>query len=132
MGSIFYKNKAYAGGGGSSSGDSNNYSTTEQIIGTWIDGNPVYRKVFDNTNKQYGTSEVTIDISSLNVDVITFLDAYGTDQDNQAGSKFTINGTTSNANRIIYVVNDTIVIRGSYYEWYVIIEYTKKQLQPSE
>ena len=129
MSTIYYKNKEYAGGGGGFSDTSNIYSTQEQIIGTWIDGNPVYRKVFDNTNKQYGTTNVSIDISNLDVNVIISLDAYGTDQDNMAGSKFTINGTTSNANRIIYVVNDNIIVRGSYYSWYIIIEYTKNTVQ---
>ncbi len=28
---------------------SENYSTTEQVVGTWIDGKPVYQKVIENT-----------------------------------------------------------------------------------
>lgn len=35
-----------SGGGGGGS----EYSTDEKIIGTWIDGSPVYRKVFTNVN----------------------------------------------------------------------------------
>lgn len=39
--------KLYApsGGGGGSSG--HNYSTTEQVIGTWIDGKPIYEKTYE-------------------------------------------------------------------------------------
>lgn len=34
-----------SGGGGSSGGI--NYSTTEQVIGTWVDGKPLYQKTYD-------------------------------------------------------------------------------------
>ena len=36
--------------GGSSSESSVHYSTTEQIIGTWIDGKPLYQKSYENLN----------------------------------------------------------------------------------
>ena len=35
---------------GSSGGSSVHYSTTEQIIGTWIDGKPLYQKTYENLN----------------------------------------------------------------------------------
>lgn len=39
------------------------YATTESLTGeTWIDGKPIYRKVFT------GTTATTIDVSSLNID----------------------------------------------------------------
>lgn len=43
------------------SGGTDNYSTTEQVIGTWIDGKPLYRRVFTyqgaigNSNVEIGT-----------------------------------------------------------------------------
>lgn len=42
---IFYKGTRYpTGSGGGSEGDSSvNYTTTEQEIGTWIDGKPLYQ-----------------------------------------------------------------------------------------
>lgn len=49
-------------GGGGSSG--HNYSTTEQVIGTWIDGKPLYEKTFV---QQLSGTTGTIDISALNV-----------------------------------------------------------------
>ena len=53
---IAYFIKDAGGGGGGSS--SHNYSTTEQVIGTWIDGKPLYEKSF------YLPSTITINNSS--------------------------------------------------------------------
>lgn len=44
------------------------YSTNEQVIGTWIDGKPLYQKTFPTTYTANGT--YTIDISSLSIDLI--------------------------------------------------------------
>jgi hypothetical protein len=44
---IFHRGKKYpsggSGGGSGGGGSSVNYSTTEQVIGTWIDGKPLYQ-----------------------------------------------------------------------------------------
>lgn len=57
---IAYFIKDAGGGGGGSS--SHNYSTTEQVIGTWIDGKPLYEKTMAylgldirNTNRTLST-----------------------------------------------------------------------------
>ena len=42
-------------GGGGSGGSSHNYSTTEQIVGTWVDGSPVYEKTVVAKNINYPT-----------------------------------------------------------------------------
>lgn len=43
--------------------DTNNkYSTEEQIIGTWIDGKPIYRKVIESSS----TGEIKHGISNIN------------------------------------------------------------------
>ena len=34
-------------GGGAGAGSGHNYSTTEQVVGTWIDGSTLYEKTFD-------------------------------------------------------------------------------------
>lgn len=43
---------------------SNNYSTEEQVVGTWIDGKPLYRKTIYITNlstqQSYGISNVDV------------------------------------------------------------------------
>ena len=46
----------------------NTYSTTEQRIGTWIDGKPIYRKVISVGGLTLNTYDV--DISSLNANMV--------------------------------------------------------------
>ena len=56
---------AYTNGG-------ENYSTEEQKIGTWIDGKPVYRKVFSYTTT---SNNQMLDFTVNNID--TVVDMYG-------------------------------------------------------
>lgn len=51
------------------------YSETEQVVGTWIDGKPIYRKVVQkNTTINAGNNRVTHGISNLE----TLVNVYGT------------------------------------------------------
>ena len=52
----------------------NSYSTTEQRIGTWIDGKPLYRRTFVGNT---GTSSQTVITSAYNNDTIRVVNAYG-------------------------------------------------------
>lgn len=52
-------NDIYSVGGGSGSGDS--YSTTEQVVGTWIDGRPLYQKTYSVPTEWSSTSGVILD-----------------------------------------------------------------------
>lgn len=45
------------------------YSTDEQVVGTWVDGSPVYEKTII-TNSSVTNEDVDVDISSLNVDLM--------------------------------------------------------------
>ena len=51
-----------------------NYSTEEQVVGTWVDNKPIYRKCIDCTNSPITTNgvskEIKIDISDLEIDTI--------------------------------------------------------------
>ena len=58
-----WKNGSVGGGGG------HTYSTTEQVVGTWIDGSPVYEKTII-TNSSVTNADVDVDISNLNVDLM--------------------------------------------------------------
>ena len=51
-------------------GNETDYSTTEKIVGTWIDGKPIYQKTFSCTipNGVNVEQDVEIDVSSLNVE----------------------------------------------------------------
>ena len=50
----------------------NKYSTNETVIGTWIDGKPLYRKVFKETNYAISSSQYhDIDISTMDIDTVS-------------------------------------------------------------
>ena len=49
-----------------------NYSEEEQVVGTWIDGKPIYQKTLKNQSIVHGNNEFSI--SSLNID--TFVNAF--------------------------------------------------------
>ena len=52
------------------SGSSNNYSTEEQVVGTWIDGKPLYRKLVTYTYTATGNSEFSFNHNISDVDFI--------------------------------------------------------------
>ena len=112
------------GGGGGSGNTSNKYSTEEQVIGTWIDGKPIYRKVFDYSSDPW-TSGIK-DISDLNVEQIVSSYFIGCDGANGTGYQWA-QGIISDARRCLYFSEDySQMIRiGSSYFTYVILEYTK-------
>ncbi len=53
-------------------GDSNNYSTSEKIVGKWIDGKPLYQKTWTglNVTPAYNSWTNVVDVSSINIDRI--------------------------------------------------------------
>lgn len=52
------------------------YSTSEQVIGTWIDGKPLYRKVvIPNTPTAINVMANT-DVSTLNIETVTRMEGY--------------------------------------------------------
>lgn len=57
-----------------------NYSSSEQVIGTWIDGRNVYRKVFTGTTKNVATENITNTITNFGnvIKVYGFIEASGT------------------------------------------------------
>ena len=103
----------------------NTYSTDEIRVGTWIDGKPIYRKVFNRGN----------DLSSFNhnianVDLI-WIDSAHSIRKHLSGNVFNIvGGTNDSAIKLVIYVNDTEVhidnIGGlSPSEIYIALEYTK-------
>lgn len=67
MGKIFLNSRQYAGGG-----DFHDYSTSEQIVGTWIDGSPVYEKtVFDTFTNGSTRLDIPFGIGSNNFSIIS-------------------------------------------------------------
>lgn len=109
----------------------NDYSTEETKIGTWIDGKPIYRKVF-NFGQLPVTSRKEINHGISNLNRITKL--YGIASWNSAdiptiplpsadpdGEKYSV---YLSANSSIIAVT-TGSDRGAFYG-YVVMEYTKK------
>lgn len=103
----------------------NTYKTTEQRIGTWIDGKPIYRKVLQYTYSTTGTHQESL--SSLNIDTITsynwnclvnntyIINAYDF-QDNNAKCNLFFDKNK------IYMVNGTTWTSAKFT---LILEYTK-------
>ena len=85
-----------------------NYSTDEQVIGKWIDGKPLYRKVYTGT-KVSGHNK-TFTLSERNIDYVNF---YGFITGNQ--------GTTEGAYQfpINYYENSNAFIRANIHRKYM-------------
>ena len=61
------------------------YSTTEKIIGKWVDGKPIYQKtIVGTTPGSINTQGVIANLSSWNIDKV--IDIKGCFNDNQSGS----------------------------------------------
>ena len=52
------------------------YSTSEQVIGTWIDGKPLYEITVDVPNPSNDTNEHLIDLSALSIEECPYLFGY--------------------------------------------------------
>ena len=126
-------------------GDENDYSTTEKIIGTWVDGKPIYQKTFSTTSPVCTTNgtEVTKDVSiGANVDTIvdvkgTLINSTGathilpavissTVQSNTKIPQIKVNGRTNNASSD----KNKVRISNSYADFsnlpmYITVQYTK-------
>lgn len=95
------------------------YSTDEQVIGTWIDGKPIYRKIYDWTASPFLVSESwqNTDIDSTNIDRI--INAVGMHPDGTLYNDTCADPTKSSHTRV------GIKAWSSGYNAYLILEYTK-------
>ena len=108
--------------------DPNEYSTTEQVVGKWIDGKPLYRKVLD-FGALPNASEKSIPHNIANLKDIIKLSAIS----KSSGVYFPIplgSSASLSANIYILAVSEYITIgtgsdRSTFTQTYVIIEYTK-------
>lgn len=111
-------------------GDSHTYSTTEQEVGTWIDGSPVYEKVVDlGALPNNTTKNVAHNISNLGL--VISADFSATDGN---GQYIFMPHAVANSNYIgyqvsVYATSTNIVIEvgsnRSAYSGYAILRYTK-------
>ena len=105
------------------------FSSAETAIGTWIDGKPLYRKVFDTgTLPNNNTKTVSHGISNLK----NTIHVYGAAKNTSNGITFPLPfpSTQANAPIYVYVDNYNIIIgtatdRTVFTESYIVLEYTK-------
>lgn len=103
------------------------YSTEEQVIGTWIDGKPLYRKtIVANFELQFATQVTCYDVrhNISNIDKVVHSEM--TDGTKHIPNLSMSGGTTT----IDYVSSTMIEIRyindsWSSRDWYITLEYTK-------
>ena len=112
----------------SSTNVSDHYSTSEQIVGVWTDGKPVYQVTYVNATTQTGSFDVTIEsnfTSNRNVEKIVKL--LGTQCRTDALYCYGVTAPTTND--VVRVNNGTLMFHfsGTSAYWYVIttVQYTK-------
>ena len=101
---------------------SDNYSTEEQVVGTWIDGKPLYQKSFKQTINASGTSWVKAGVTIDNLDKLL---GYTTLSANNYPSNSAIRAIRKNYygdNTIGILVID---VGMGMQEYYITIQYTK-------
>ena len=104
----------------------NKYSTTEEVVGTWIDGKPLYRKVVKGN---ITSTDQTLFVVNANIDTMVFISGYDC-PDGTYYFPFNYAQTGSTYKSIFYKKDtDTIEFRSNSYNpgevYVVVLEYTK-------
>lgn len=107
-----------------------NYSTDEQVVGTWIDGSTLYEKTWSVTAPSSNTSARIVDLSGIGIDKVISQDAFISVSGNitpHGGGSFVIWYRTRNNTS---TPNDCIMCtmsNSTYYEGDMVItlRYTK-------
>ncbi|MBP5598187.1 MAG: hypothetical protein J6Y02_22660 [Pseudobutyrivibrio sp.] len=109
------------------SGEPRNYSTDEQIVGTWIDGSTIYEKTI-STDFESSTTK-TINISSIGIVNVISIEGFVVATDNRS-----ILIGYNDAGKVSYAGvknNEIVVVRQYNYSYgtnpsiFVTIRYTK-------
>ena len=109
--------------------ESNTYSTDEIEIGRWIDGKPIYRKVWTGTITS-GTSQTIVNnvLTDLSIDTVVSITSMAKDNDNRRLPSYYFSSTDLFR---IYISNGSLQlgIGSSYpvkpFSYHVIMDYTK-------
>lgn len=109
--------------------DLTTYSTTEKVVGTWIDGKPIYRKVLTLVLISTSLNGVSQDVTDLNIDAITHIE--GISQSDPTSTNYAWDSAVDRF-RVFYnpITKELRAQGGSSYPTlpctvYVILEYTK-------
>ena len=103
------------------------YSTTEKVIGTWVDGKPLYRKVFKfGAMPNTANKDIPHNISNLGITV----NCYGMAVRTSDSRALTIPDSASSGEITCSVTNTNVSVtthsdRSSFNDSHIIIEYTK-------
>lgn len=107
------------------------YSTNEQVIGTWINGKPLYRKtIYDTTGISANTNKI-IDTNTPNIGIITKIDAILSSSDKTTYRNINMyNLEATNISTSMYMKTNGIITIRSNDSWgspniIVSFEYTK-------
>ena len=105
-----------------------NYSTAEQVIGTWIDGKPLYRKVLvceNYANSNSNRYEFNNLIPNIKHIINVFLFTYNYHKTGNETQYVKQNNLWSNNQKVIIVTWELNATDYPYSDVYVIVEYTK-------
>ncbi len=110
-------------------GDDTDYSTEEKIVGTWIDGSPIFQRTVQMTLPAKD-SDITLNVSSWNINLV--VSCQGTSASMQSAPMTTYVGNSNYhyhcfvnmPNKLLYVRNlgSTLGVGGV---GYVTVQYTK-------
>ena len=97
------------------------YSTSEQRIGTWIDGKPLYRQIFEGDMSGFSTGS-TSKYKAIASNIKKVINAFST-KTNEGGDSFIGNDIlllSTGVMRFQYLISD-----GTFTKYYAVVEYTK-------
>lgn len=104
------------------------YSTTEQRVGTWIGGNPLYQKTFTGTLPEYDAGSTDTFIQITNFSKLCKIEGYfESTYSSSAGNLIPIGGGTG---LLVLIKNNQLCLRqssntSSEADYYITVQYTK-------
>lgn len=121
-------NKALSANMGRVLNEKLNYYIEETIVGTWIDGKPLYRKSY--TVEGITATSYTFSLTDLNMDMCFFDFSHSIFKQGVVSLPFGIYDSNTDYNRVYFQNNNEVVFQfGSVYtmskDLYFTIEYTK-------
>ena len=98
------------------------YSTTETIIGTWINGKPIYRKVFNLGAYTFIDGDNVYPISSLNIDELVLGRLFFKHSNKHYAFHMSVPYSLQVTNQNIYFICSEAF---TCQQCYIVLEYTK-------
>lgn len=113
-------------------GYAHHYSTSEKVIGTWIDGKPIYEKTIakQNYRLESGSNQISLDVS--NIDVLVDSNVQVTNSSHTNQRKLNVSEISGGSDDLYYIINYTTGVLWLYANatWgspniYITVQYTK-------